>query len=65
MDYGWGHCKKPTRFAVMDAEKERGVFTWAEDFCSDFKPRQKPDNNPGSAPKGGGKFLKQDCGQFG
>ena len=41
MDYGWGHCKKPTRSAVIDSEKERGVFTWADDFCNDFKPKQK------------------------
>jgi len=41
MDYGWGHCKKPTRSAVMDAEKEHGIFTWADDFCDDFKPKQE------------------------
>jgi len=41
MDYGWGHCKKPTRSAVIDSEKERGVFTWADDFCDVFKPKQE------------------------
>ena len=41
MDYGWGHCKKPTRSAVIDSEKERGVFTWADDFCNDFKLKQE------------------------
>ena len=63
--YAWGHCKKPKTSVMVSVKNERGAFMWADKTCSDFKPKQKPDNNPGAAPKGGGKFLKQDCGQFG
>lgn len=62
--YAWGYCTKSTCSAAADGKKERGTLTWPDKTCSDFKPRQKLDNNPRSAPKGG-KFLKQDCGQFG
>jgi hypothetical protein len=37
----WGICKKP----VADTEAVNGkkdvVFKWAEDTCSDFKPRRE------------------------
>jgi len=51
--YAWGHCKKPTASVAAQREKERGAFMWADKTCSDFKPRQKPDNNPRSVPRGG------------
>jgi len=30
-----------TTVGVIDSEKERGVFTWADDFCNDFKLKQE------------------------
>ena len=40
-EYIWGNCMKPGKY-VPDARdnEKRGIFTWADKTCSDFKPRQ-------------------------
>ena len=39
----WGDCMKPRGYnAQVDVEKERGVFVWDDNTCSDFEPKQKP-----------------------
>jgi hypothetical protein len=38
----WGDCMKTTGCDDdEDAKRERGVFVWDNDTCSDFKPKQK------------------------
>jgi hypothetical protein len=38
----WGDCMKPRGGnAQVDVEKERGVFVWDDNTCSDFEPEQK------------------------
>ena len=39
-EYIWGDCMKPGKY-VPDARdnEKRGIFTWADKTCSDFKPR--------------------------
>jgi hypothetical protein len=39
--YAWGYCKKPKTSVMVDVEKERGAFMWADKTCSDYKPKQK------------------------
>lgn len=38
----WGDCMKSASSIEADEKKEHGVFMWADNTCSDFNPKQKP-----------------------
>ena len=41
----WGHCENPKNYVRGESDnKIRCMFTWSNKSCSDFKPRQKPNN---------------------
>lgn len=41
----WGHCESPENYVRDESDnKMRGMFTWSDRSCSDFKPREKPNN---------------------
>ncbi len=38
----WGDCMKAASSIEADGKKELGAFMWADKTCSDFKPREEP-----------------------
>jgi len=39
-EYAFGHCMNPETSYVGKNGKVKGVFTWADSTCIDFKPRK-------------------------
>jgi len=41
----WGHCENPENCVRGESDNRiRGMFTWSDKSCRDFKPRQQSDN---------------------
>lgn len=37
----WGDCMKAAGPIEADDREDRGAFMWADETCSDFKPKEK------------------------
>ena len=39
--YVWGDCMKPGKYSFdPSGKKRRGAFTWDDNSCDDFQPRE-------------------------